>query len=58
MGEFRLIHRLFFDVGYEDFATSSDLLLKYPKAKIRPVEANDDVCVIELEDGKYLFKYM
>jgi len=59
VGELTMIHRIFFDVGHEDFETSTDLLLKYPKAKQTHVNEDGKIVKdVELEDGKLLFKYM
>lgn len=57
MGCLTMIHRIFFDVGYEDFDTSTDLLIKFPKAQMKPLEEENDNKTVELENGRFLFKY-
>lgn len=53
-----MIHRIFFDIGHEDFDTSTELFLKYPKAKKTPLVEEDEDTPLELENGRFLFKYM
>lgn len=56
-----MIHRLFFDIGHEDFDCRDKLFIKYPSAK--PITNNepandDDVFKVgQIIEGKRLFKY-
>ncbi len=56
-----MIHRLFFDIGHEDFECKDKLFIKYPSAKQLTCDmpANDDdvYTVGQIINGKRLFKY-
>ena len=53
-----MIHRILFDEGYEDFTTSTELLLKYPKAQTAPNSNENNDINTEIIDGKRLYKYI
>jgi len=54
-----MIHRIFFDVGYEDFSTSTELFIKYPKAKIVAKKDEEATAAsVEIEGGKFLVRYI
>jgi len=57
-----MIHRIFFDIGHEDFDCVEKLFVKYPRAKAvkdnKPANGDDVYKVGQVVDGKLLFKYM
>lgn len=56
-----MIHRLFFDIGHEDFDCVEKLFIKYPSAKPitdnKPANDDDTYKVGQLINGKRLHKY-
>jgi len=56
-----MIHRIFFDIGHEDFDCGEKLLIKYPRAKKLtnnvPANDDDDYEVGQMINGKRLYKY-